>query len=130
MTTLIVGATGKTGRSVVEQLLRKKHKVRIVVRSTDALPCEVLESPNITVIEASVLDLTDGELAEHTRECDAVVSCLGHVLSFTGVLSGRPTTRANVAHFMVELIERADLWDTWKFKMPVVMNSQGAEPPQ
>ncbi|MFT4572215.1 MAG: nucleoside-diphosphate-sugar epimerase [Candidatus Binatia bacterium] len=238
MTTLIVGATGKTGRFVVEQLLRKNHEVRIVVRSTENFPREVLENPNTTVVEASVLDLTDGELAEHVRGCDAVVSCLGHVLSFkgmfgdprklctdatrrlcgaieandagkptkfilmntvgvsnpdrdqkrsgseralltflryaipphrdnetaaaylhakvgmenrhvqwcsvrpdslidadvspydiaesptTGIFSGRPTTRANVAHFMVELIERADLWDTWTFKMPVVMNSQ------
>ena len=42
----------------------------------------------------------------------------------TGILTGRPTTRSNVAHFMTELIENAELWNTWKFRMPVIMNSQ------
>ena len=41
----------------------------------------------------------------------------------TGIFTGRSTTRSNVAHFMVELIENTGLWDKWKFKMPVVMDS-------
>jgi hypothetical protein len=41
----------------------------------------------------------------------------------TGILNGRPTTRSNVAHFMTELIENEELWSTWKFRMPVIMNS-------
>ena len=41
----------------------------------------------------------------------------------TGILNSRPTTRSNVAHFMTELIENAELWSTWKFRMPVIMNS-------
>ena len=44
----------------------------------------------------------------------------------TGLFSGRPTSRANVAHFMVELIEDAELWNTWKFRRPVIMNSEEA----
>ena len=42
---------------------------------------------------------------------------------FTG---GRPTTRSNVARFMTQLIEDEALWDTWKFKMPVIMNAQAS----
>jgi len=42
----------------------------------------------------------------------------------TGLFSGRPTTRSNVARFMTQLIEDEALWDTWKFKMPVIMNAQ------
>ena len=41
----------------------------------------------------------------------------------TGILNGRPTSRSNVAHFMTELIENTELWSTWKFRMPVIMNS-------
>jgi len=41
----------------------------------------------------------------------------------TGIFTGRPTTRSNVAHFMSELIENAELWSKWKFRMPVIMNS-------
>jgi nucleoside-diphosphate-sugar epimerase len=237
MTILVVGATGKTGRLVVEQLLAKNHLVRVVVRSSHRLPFKVLENPNSTVIEASVLDLTDQEMAQQVKDCDAVVSCLGHVMDFkgmfgepkklctdatrrlchaieenrsptpskfilmntvgvqnpdldekrtwferglltllrktvpphrdnetaaehlhrnvgsenkhiewcsvrpdslvdaelsrydinesptTGILTGRPTARSNVAHFMADLIENSELWKTWKFRMPVVMNA-------
>jgi hypothetical protein len=236
MTTLIVGATGMTGQQLVEQLLIKNHKVRIIIRSSEKISTEVLKNPNISVIEAAVLELTDKEMAEQVKNCDAVVSCLGHVMDFngmfgepknlcteatrrlcnaienneplepikfilmntvgvknpeleekrtwyeqglltllrhtlpphrdnetaaeylhknigkenkyikwcsarpdslidaqispyeiiesptTGIFTGRPTTRSNVAHFMAELIEDAALWNTWKFRMPVIMN--------
>ncbi len=238
MNVLVVGATGNTGRPLVEQLLGKNYKVRIIVRSSQNLPAKILENQNTTVIEASVLDLTDEEMAEHVKDCDAVVSCLGHVMNLKGmfghprrlctdatrrlcdaieesrpsnpikfilmntvavqnpdleekrawfelwllallrhtlppqrdnetaaehlhstvgkennhvewsivrpdslinaevssydikespvtsIFSGRPTTRSNVAQFMTELIEDAELWSTWKFRMPVIMNSE------
>ena len=88
-TTLVVGATGKTGRSLVEQLLGKNHKVRVVVRSPRKLPAEVLKNPNMTVIEAGILDLTDEEMAKQVKNCGAVVSCLGHVMDFKGMF-GEP----------------------------------------
>ena len=79
MTILVVGATGKTGGPLVEQLLGMNYKVRVIVRSCHKLPAEVLGNPNTTVIEASLLDLTDEEMEEHVNDCDVVVSCLGHV---------------------------------------------------
>ena len=237
MTVLVVGATGMTGRALVEQLLSKGHHVRAIVRSPPKLPAKVRDHPNATVKEASVLDLTDEEMAEHVKDSDAVVSCLGHVMDLkgmfgdpkrlctdatrrlcnvieanrptkptkfilmntvgvknpdlgekrawferwflallrhtlpphrdnetaaeylhqnvreqsehvegcsvrpdslvnaeissydieqsplTGIFTGRPTARANVGHFMIELVENAELWSTWRFRMPVIMNS-------
>jgi nucleoside-diphosphate-sugar epimerase len=237
MNILVVGATGMTGRRLVELLLGKNYKVRIIVRSSHKLPADIVENPNTTTIEASVLDLTDEEVTEHVKDCDAVVSCLGHVMDFkgifgepkklctdatrnlcnslekhslpkptkfilmntvgvqnpdleekrnwferglltllhhtlpphrdnetaaeylhktvgkenksiewccvrpdslinaevspyditesptTGIINGRPTARSNVAHFMTDLIENEELWNTWKFRMPVIMNS-------
>ena len=41
----------------------------------------------------------------------------------TGLFTLCPTTRSNVAHFMAELIQNTELWNTWKYKMPVIMNS-------
>ena len=236
-TTLVVGATGKTGQRLVEQLLAKNHKVRVIARSPQSFSAAMLNNPSMTVIEASVLELKDAEMAEHAKNCAAVVSCLGHGLDFkgmfgepkqlctdatrrlcdaiasnkpteptkfilmntvgvrnpdlaekrtwyerglltllrhtlpphrdnetaaeylirnigrenqhiewcsvrpdslidaevspydieesptTGIFTGRPTTRANVAHFMTELIDNTALWNTWKFRMPVIMNS-------
>ena len=237
MNILVVGATGKTGMPLVQQLLGRNHNVRIVVRSLHKLPTDIMENPNTTAIEASILDLTDEEMTNHVKGCNAVVSCLGHTMDFkgifgepkklctdatrrlckalqkdglrkptkfilmntvgvqnpdlaekrawferglltllrytlppqrdnetaakylhdvigkenkriewcsvrpdslidaevspyditespiTGILSGRPTARSNVAHLMAELIENEELWSAWKFRMPVIMNS-------
>ena len=78
-----------TGRPLVEQLLGKNYKVRIIVRSSHKLTADIVENPNTTTIEASVLDLTDEEVTEHVKDCDAVVSCLGHVMDFKGIF-GEP----------------------------------------
>lgn len=225
-----------TGRLLVGQLLEKNHHVRIIVRSPHKLSAEIIDNPALSVLVASVLDLTDEQMSAQVQDCDAIVSCLGHTLDFagmfrepkklctdatrrlcdsieksnppqpvkyilmntvgvgnpdlpekrtwlerrllallrhtvpphrdnetaadhlhrkigkmnryiewcsvrpdslinadvsayeirespsTGIFTGRPTTRSNVAHFMTELIENEELWNTWKFRMPVIMN--------
>jgi hypothetical protein len=85
MTILVVGASGATGRLLVEQLLERGECVKIIVRSTENLPEIVRNHKNLSVIRASVLDLSDADMAEHVRECSAVASCLGHNLSFKGI---------------------------------------------
>lgn len=83
--TLVVGASGATGRLLVEQLLGHGQKVRVIVRSPDKLPEAIRNHPNLSVIHASVLDLRDAEMVEHVRGCGAVASCLGHTMSLKGV---------------------------------------------
>ena len=41
----------------------------------------------------------------------------------TGIFSGRPTARANVAHFMAALVSGTALWQQWKFRTPVIMDA-------
>ncbi|MFK7869222.1 MAG: NAD(P)-dependent oxidoreductase [Roseobacter sp.] len=89
MTTLIVGANGATGRLLVEELLSRGDTIKIIVRSLDRVPEAVRNNLNVSVIEASVLKVSDADMAEHVRGCEAVVSCLGHNLSLRG-LFGRP----------------------------------------
>jgi nucleoside-diphosphate-sugar epimerase len=89
MTTIVIGATGATGQLLVEQLLKRGQNVKAIVRSPDKLPESVREHPGLSLIYASVLDLSDAEIAGHLRDCDAVASCLGHNLTFQG-LFGRP----------------------------------------
>jgi len=38
------------------------------------------------------------------------------------VFDAGKTCRINVAHFMVDLLLNPDLWNNWKFKMPVIYN--------
>ncbi len=98
-TVLVVGGTGRTGRRVVEQLLGRGVSVRAIVRSAERLPAGVATNPRLTVVEADLLSLSDAELCGHVRGCDAVISCLGHVLSLKGIfgpprdLVTRATTR-------------------------------------
>lgn len=89
MMTLVLGATGATGRLVVEELLKQNRKVRIIVRSSNNLPLYITSSDHVEVIHANVLELTDDQLAEYVWGCEAVVSCLGHNLTFKGIY-GQP----------------------------------------
>lgn len=85
MNILIAGATGATGRLLTQQLLDRGHTVKVIVRSPDKLPEAVRNHAGLTVIHASLLDLSDADLADHLKGCDAVASCLGHNLSFKGM---------------------------------------------
>ncbi len=89
MSILVVGATGATGRLVVEQLLNSGHDVKVIVRSPEKIP-EALKNQNrLNVINTAILDLSDEEMMQYVNGCDAVVSCLGHTLNLKG-LYGHP----------------------------------------
>ena len=85
MNTLIVGATGATGRLLTEELLNRGQDVKVIVRSPEKLPAAIRNHDNLTIIQASVLDLSDAELVQHVNGCDAVASCLGHNMTFKGI---------------------------------------------
>ncbi len=97
-TVLLVGGTGRTGGRVLQQLLDRGIAVRAVVRSSAKLPPGSASNPHLTVIEASLLSLRDEELQQQLHGCDAVISCLGHVISLKGIF-GSPrdlVTRATM----------------------------------
>jgi len=89
MTILVVGASGATGKHLVEHLLNRGHHVRVIVRSKESISEFARNHELITLIEASVLDLSDTEMAQHVLDCDAVASCLGHNMTFKGMF-GKP----------------------------------------
>lgn len=84
MTTLVVGASGATGRLLVEQLLNRGESVKIIVRNKSNLPEALKNHENLSTIRVSVLDLSDAEMAQHVKGCTAVASCLGHGSSIYG----------------------------------------------
>jgi len=97
MTILIVGASGATGRLVVQQLLAQStaenKTVRVIVRSKatlfETLPIETIHDSRLEITEDSLLNMTDSQLAAHVKDCRAVVSCLGHNLNLNGMF-GQP----------------------------------------
>lgn len=89
MTILVVGASGATGRLLVEQLLEQGRKVKIIVRSVKSLPHSLTQNDQLSLTEASLLDMTDAELLKQVEGCQVVASCLGHNLTFQGMF-GHP----------------------------------------
>lgn len=49
MNILIVGASGATGRLLVEQLLDRGHFVKVIVRSPDTLPEAIRQHDHLSV---------------------------------------------------------------------------------
>ncbi len=85
MTTLVVGASGATGRQLVEQLLSLEQYVKVIVRSPDNLPQSWQNNERLSIIHASVLELSDAEMIQYVQGCDAVASCLGHNMTWKGI---------------------------------------------
>lgn len=122
MTTLVVGASGATGQLLVEQLLMRGQQVRIIVRSIENLPENITNHENLSVIHASVLDLSDSEIAQHVNDCDALASCLGHNLSFKGIFGSPRRLVTDATRRLCNAAKANNPKDPIKF---VLMNTTG-----
>lgn len=89
MRVLVLGASGATGKLVVAQLTERHVNVRIFVRESAVLPAEVPGNPLVEMRKGNIAALNDKEMASLLQDCDAVVSCLGHNITFKGMY-GRP----------------------------------------
>ena len=87
-TSLVVGASGNTGRHVVQFLLDQGQRVKVICRDKNKM-VKLLE-PNdyqdrLDITERSIAQLSVAELRELTSDCTAVVSCLGHDGTISGI---------------------------------------------
>ena len=89
MTILVVGASGATGRLLVAQLLESGNAVKAVVRAQSRVLDALSDRAALTLVRASIGDLGDNDIAQLVDGCSAIVSCLGHTLSFRGMY-GQP----------------------------------------
>ncbi len=122
MTTLVVGATGATGRILVEQLLDQGEKVKVIVRSVESLPELVKQNDRLTFTEASLLDMTDAELSKQVEGCRAVASCLGHNLTFQGMFGHPRRLVSDGVQRLCQAIEKTKADIPVKF---ILMNTTG-----
>jgi len=122
MTTLVVGASGATGRLLVRQLLSRGLAVRVVVRSPEKLPDDFRSNDHLSIVHASVLDLSDAEIARHVEGCDAVASCLGHNVSLKGMYGEPRMLVTDTARRLCEAIKATASGRRVKF---VLMNTAG-----
>jgi len=89
MKTLVLGASGATGKHLVQQLIHMETKVKAVLRSPDRTPSVWKEHPQIELIYGQVSAMATNEMSDYLKDCDAVASCLGHNLNLKGIY-GKP----------------------------------------
>ena len=116
MNVLILGATGATGKLVVQKMLAGDIQVRAVVRDTAKL--DSIKSPRLTIFQGTILDLSLNTIEEILTGCDVIVSCLGHNLTFRGMF-GKP--RLLVTDSIKRICEAASRKDN-KYKL-ILMNT-------
>jgi nucleoside-diphosphate-sugar epimerase len=122
MTTLVTGASGETGKHLVEQLLKSKQKVKVIVRSTEKLPESWQNHDLLTIIQANILDISVDKMAEYVQDCDAVTSCLGHNMSWKGIYGKPRKLVTNAVKLLCEAITKNAPNKPIKF---VLMNTTG-----
>jgi cation diffusion facilitator CzcD-associated flavoprotein CzcO len=122
MTILVIGATGATGRVLVEELLARGQHVKVIVRSPDKIPERLRKHPSLSVILASVLDLSDAEMAHHLNGVGAVASCLGHELNIRGIYGHPRRLVTDAARRLCNAIQANTSEKPVKF---VLMNTAG-----
>jgi len=89
MKTLVVGASGATGKHLVEQLLTMGQQVKVIVRPTARIPEAWKNNDNISIIKASILEINVDEISNYLSDCQCVAFCLGHNLTLKGIF-GKP----------------------------------------
>jgi len=79
MRILVLGATGRTGRPLVEQALERGHDVVAFVRDPAGLPPALRDDDRVSVVagDAYTGDGIERAVAADGRPVDAVVSALG-----------------------------------------------------
>lgn len=122
MAILVVGASGATGRLLVEQLLDRGERVRAIVRSPAKLSDILKDRERLAVTRGSVLALGEGELGSLVQGCTAVASCLGHNLTWKGIFGPPRRLVADATRRLCQAIQASNPGEPTRF---VLMNTAG-----
>nr|HRJ44328.1 NAD(P)H-binding protein [Caldilineaceae bacterium] len=82
----------------------------------------VRNPPNLSVIQASLLELSDAEMVQHVADCDAVASCLGHNLTLKGIFGPPRRLVTDATRRLCQAIQANQPDSPTKF---VLMNTTG-----
>lgn len=123
MKTLVVGASGATGKLLVEELLNAGQHLKIIVRSTSKIPDSWSANKHITLIMVSCLsNISAAEMAAYLRDCNAAASCLGHNLSFKGIYGKPRKLVTGIVRLICEAVHKNNPQTPFRF---VLMNTAG-----
>jgi nucleoside-diphosphate-sugar epimerase len=122
MTTMVVGASGATGKLLVEQLIKMNQKVKVIVRWSAKIPEAWNNNNNVSMINASITDIPVNEMANYIKDCQAVVSCLGHNLTWKGIYGEPRQLVTDAVRLLCDAIKKNSPQKPVKF---VLMNTAG-----
>jgi putative NADH-flavin reductase len=119
---LVVGASGATGKLLVAALIDRGVEITAVVRAGSSLKQRFSSYSQYHEVVANISEIPDGELLPLVQDCDVVLSCLGHNLSFKG-LFGKP--RRLVADTIKKLARGIAARTSEKKVRIILMNTTG-----
>ena len=122
MKTLVVGASGATGKLFVEQLLSSGQQVKIIVRSTGNIPDNWNSDDRLAVIKRNITEIGVDEMCGYVRDCTAVASCLGHNLNWKGIFGKPRNLVTDTARVLCEAVQKTSPEKRIKF---ILMNTTG-----
>lgn len=102
MKVLVLGASGATGKLVVQELVKRNVQVRVVVRESAILPSQISDDESIELIKGNINDFEITKVKDIVKDCDSVICCLGHNISLKGIY-GHP--RKLVSNAVSKIIE-------------------------
>ncbi|SHM30364.1 NADH(P)-binding [Cyclobacterium lianum] len=120
--TVVLGASGATGKHLVSQLLHSGQNVKVIVRPGAKIPDVWSEDENINIIRAEISKTDESSLATLVRNCHAVACCLGHNLTWKGIY-GKP--RKLVSQAIQLLCKAISLNEPEKPVKLLLMNTAG-----
>ena len=85
MKTLVLGASGATGKLVVQQLLKRSIPIRIVVRPSAKIIGNIPDDKRIEIVKGNISDFDIHKMIELVKDCNSVICCLGHNVSIKGL---------------------------------------------
>jgi putative NADH-flavin reductase len=119
MNVLVLGGNGATGYQVVKQLLNNSVNVKVIVRHAEKLK-SLGNQENLEIITDSILDMDNAKLAAVLDDVDAVVSCLGHNITLSGIW-GKP--HKLITDAIQKIHESIKMKETKKVKKLILMNT-------
>ena len=119
MKVLVLGANGATGFNVVTQLLKQGIDVKAITRNAEKFD-SIKSNPHLEIIRASILYIDNQNLKQYLSDIEAIISCLGHNLSFKGIF-GKP--HKLVADALIKVVNAVNEIDNNNSTKIILMNT-------
>lgn len=109
MKALVLGASGATGKLVVQQLVKKNIKVRAVIRESAVILDQISDDKSIEIIRGNINDFEIAQIKDLVKDCDSVICCLGHNISLKGIFGPPHKLVYNAVVKIIEAVQSLNL---------------------